>query len=126
MINIDRYGILLHVEKYEACVEFYRHCLNLPVELQKSEPAQRLTIFSLGNAYLMVEPGGLATDAPKTATENPVTLRLNTASVEQTADRLRQAGIHVAIQSYEWGTIGDFLDPDGNRCQLRDAGTFGR
>lgn len=23
-----------------------------------------------------------------------------------------------------WGTVGDFLDPDGNRCSLRDEGSF--
>ena len=23
-----------------------------------------------------------------------------------------------------WGTIGDFIDPDGNHCSLRDEGSF--
>ena len=28
--------------------------------------------------------------------------------------------MRVAIRREPWGTVGDFLDPDGNRCSLRD------
>lgn len=126
MIDIGRYGIILHVQNYDACVGFYREKLGLPIELEKNEPGQVLTLFSLGDAYLMVEPGGMAAGRRKTSAENPVTLRLNTLSVESAAQLLRRQGVEVAVQAFDWGAIGDFLDPDGNRCQLRSAGDFGR
>jgi lactoylglutathione lyase len=28
--------------------------------------------------------------------------------------------VSVKVDSFEWGTIGAFVDPDGNRCELRN------
>jgi len=36
--------------------------------------------------------------------------------VESEAARLRADGVAVDVGTFEWGTIGKFLDPDGNRC----------
>ena len=44
--------------------------------------------------------------------------------VEAAAERLEARGVRVSIRREVWGTVGDFIDPDGNRCSLRDEGSF--
>ena len=125
VLNIERAGIILHTERYEDCVRFYRDVIGLPVEFEKDEPEQILTCLALGEAYLMIEIGGLARDTVKSRQENPITIRLNVANVDAAADYLRRRGVEVSIIKFAWGTIGRFRDPDGNPCQLRDQPMFG-
>jgi len=126
MLAVERNGCILHTEKYEACIRFYRDTVGLRIEFEKNEPGQILTIFDFGGAYLMVEPGGVARKEPKNAYENPVTIRLNVPDVDEAAETLRTKGIDVAVSRFDWGAIGDFCDPDGNRCQLREVASFAR
>ncbi len=124
MLTIARSGIILHAERYEACVAFYRDRVGLAVEFEKNEPGQVLALMSFGGAYLMLEPGGMARNAVKNTAENPVTLRLNVLDVEAAARELGARGVDVTVSRFEWGVIADFCDPDGNHCQLREAATF--
>lgn len=126
MISVERCGLILHTERYRACIGFYRDVVGLPVEFEKDEPGQVLTIFDFGGAYLMLEQGGVAASGVKTALENPVTLRLNVTDIDSVVATLRQAGVEVAVGRFGWGTIADFCDPDGNRCQLREVASFAR
>lgn len=126
MTVVERCGLILHTERYEACVGFYRDVVGLPLEFEKDEPGQVLTIFGFGSAYLMLEHGGVAAEGGKTAGENPVTLRLNVPDIEGTAARLRSHGLSVSVERFDWGAVADFCDPDGNRCQLRETASFAR
>ena len=54
----------------------------------------------------------------------PVKLLFNVLDIEATADALETTGVSVAIRREPWGSVGDFIDPDGNRCALRDEGSF--
>jgi lactoylglutathione lyase len=125
MIAAERTGCILHVERYEACVRFYSECIGLRVEFEKNEPGQLLTILDFGGAYLMIERGGNALDGGKSAAENPVTVRFNVADLDAAAAQLRAKGVKVQVTRFDWGVIGDFWDPDGNLCQLREAASFG-
>lgn len=126
MITIARSGCILHTERYDACVRFYTDCVGLRIEFEKNEPGQVLTILDFGGAYLMIEPGGWSADREKTAAENPVTLRLNVADIDAAATHLRARGVEITVSRFDWGAIGDFRDPDGNRCQLREVASFAR
>lgn len=126
MIETERFGLILHTERYEACVAFYRDTMGLRMEFQKNEPGQVLTILEFGAAYLMIEPGGVASEGPKTDGQNPVVLRLNVADIDKTATALRGAGVALEVERHDWGAIADFSDPDGNRCQLREVVSFAR
>jgi lactoylglutathione lyase len=125
MIAIERTGIILHSERYNACLQFYRDKVGLIVEFEKSEPGQVLAIFTFGGSYLMLETGGMARDGAKTASENPITIRFNVTDVEAEAARLRARGVDIQVMRMPWGTIGGFRDPDGNRCELREQKSFG-
>jgi lactoylglutathione lyase len=113
---LEQPGIVLLVEQYELCARFYRETVGLEVYADLGD----LTVFRFGSAYLAVEQGGVSVPGGKTNAASPVTLRLNVADVDVEADRLRAQGVDVAVSAFDWGTIGKFLDPDGNRCELRN------
>ena len=124
-MKVERCGLVLHTERYEDCVAFYRDVVGLKIEFRKNEPGQVLTIFDFGSAYLMLEEDGFASAQTKTKRENPVTLRFNVSDLAPIVSGLRGHGVEVRVERFDWGAIADFRDPDGNRCQLREANSFG-
>ena len=124
-MDFTQAGIILRTENYEDCVAFYRDLLCLPVLFQLDRPGSILTSFDLGGTYLMVEPGGPTPSHRKSLDQSSVTLRFNVADLEKTATALEAFGVIVNRRQFDWGTVGDFVDPDGNRCQLRSEKGFG-
>jgi lactoylglutathione lyase len=115
--KVRTHGIILGTERFEACVAFYRDILELPVWYEKPG----LMCLRFGDGYLMVETGGVARDTRKPQSENPTMLRFNVDDVLTAANELRQRGIEVDVQTYAWGTVGTFVDPDGNVCEFKNA-----
>jgi lactoylglutathione lyase len=114
-MNVAQYGIILFVEKYEECVAFYRDAVSLEVAYTKDS----LTCFRFGSAYLMVEQDGVSSSQEKGRNQNPTVLRFNVTDLEAAAVTLQGKGVPVERQSFVWGRIGVFTDPDGNRCELK-------
>lgn len=116
-MQIRQSGIIIFVERYEQCVAFYRDKLLLVI----TEVKPTLTTFAFGSTYLMIEQGGIASLSPKSRAQNPTVLRFDVEDILETASALRARGVLVDILEFEWGTIGVFSDPDGNRCELKTA-----
>ncbi|MDD8023926.1 MAG: VOC family protein [Paracoccaceae bacterium] len=114
---VTHHGIILFTERYADCVAFYRDKLGLPVWFEKPG----LCCLRFGDGYLMIETGGAAQERRKSRSENPTVLRFNVPDVEEAAALLEAQGIAVTRKQYDWGTIGAFLDPDGNVCGLKNA-----
>ena len=120
-MKYERTGVILCTENYEACVSFYSELLDLPVLETLDNEYSKLTVLGFGvDTYLMIETEGTAVPSGKTLVENPVWLRFNVKNVEASARELRGKGVQVAIRKESWGTVGDFMDPDGNICSLRE------
>lgn len=115
--HIRTHGIILGTQRYDACLEFYRDILGLPVWYEK----EGLVCLRFGDGYLMIETGGVARDQRKTNGENPTMLRFNVDDVEAAAELLQREGVQVQVKKFSWGTVGTFIDPDGNACELKDA-----
>jgi lactoylglutathione lyase len=116
-LNIRTHGIILGTERFDACVVFYRDSLGLPVWYEKHQ----LVCLRFGDGYLMIETGGVARDRRKSPAENSTMLRFNVDDVAAAAEALRQRGIAVDVTTFSWGTVGTFLDPDGNVCEFKNA-----
>ena len=116
-------GVILFTQHYEACVRFYRDTLGLPVVFDKGH----LVTLGFGSGYLMIEQEGVAVDGAKSRAQNPTILRFNVEDVEAAASMLRERGVAVAVNHWDWGITGQFRDPDGNLCELKnqDDGFFG-
>lgn len=123
-MEFTRTGIILCTERYETCVDFYRRTLALPELFSLDNEHSTLTCLDMGGSYLMIERDGTAVPAGKSIEQNPTILRFNVRDVDAAAAALEARGVRVAIRCEPWDTVGDFLDPDGNRCSLRDEGSF--
>lgn len=118
-------GVILFTQNYADCVKFYGTVLGLEILHEIDREDERLTTFSLGGTYLMIESGGVASESAKTVAQNPTKFRFNVPDVSATADLLRRRGVDVSVATYTWGTIAEFTDPDGNLCALRSDEGFG-
>jgi lactoylglutathione lyase len=125
MMEYVRTGMILLTENYEACVRFYRDVLDLPIMFSLDRSDSRLTCFRFGGSYLMVEPGGKASPAMKTVSESPARIRLNVANIDMAIRELQAKSVNLDRRDFSWGSIADFVDPDGNRCSLRSESGFG-
>ena len=124
MMDLKRSGVIVFTEQYEACVDFYRRVLELPEMFSLDDEHSTLTCLDMGGSYLMIETGGTAMPKGRSIEQCPVKLRFNVADVDAAARLLESRGVIVIIRREVWGTVGDFVDPDGNRCSLRDEGSF--
>lgn len=118
--------MVLCTENYNDCVTFYTEVMELSVLHILDDEHSKLTTLDFGGGhYLMIETGGEANAVGKSITQNPVWLRFNVESIDASVKVLEEKGIVVNVRREVWGTIADFLDPDGNRCSLREESTFG-
>ena len=125
-MNFTQAGIILFTENYERCVEFYGSVLELDLMHEIDREGEQLTTFSLGDNYLMVETGGVASELAKNVTQNPTKFRFNVPNVEATSEFLKSKGVNVRVANHTWGTTAEFTDPDGNLCALRSDDGFGK
>ena len=124
MPKYERTGIILCTENYDECVAFYADMLALPILEVRDDEHSKLTVLEFGvDTYLMVETFGNAVPTGKSLSQNPVWLRFNVKSVDDAAQELSDNGIEVKVRREVWGTVGDFLDPDGNVCSFREEPT---
>lgn len=113
-MKADEIGVLLNVKNYTACIEFYEKTLGLKVRLKKPH----LTNFQFGQGYLLVEKADTHPSHPRHSTNHPIILRINVPDVQQAVWHLRGKEVEVEFNSYDWGDIGHFHDPDGNRLEF--------
>lgn len=110
-------GVLLKTQHFETCVRFYEGFLGLPVWWVKPD----ICCLRFGSGYLMVERLGVAASAAKSVAHNPTVVRFHVPDIEAASARLHARGVAVRVQSFDWGTIAAFVDPDGNPCELAEV-----
>jgi lactoylglutathione lyase len=113
-MKIQQPGFLLWVENYEQCVAFYSETLGLPIRMQK----ENLTNLRFGDGYIILEKGTPVSEEVRKKDKPSFIIRLNVADVDIATAGLREKGVEVHRESYNWGEIGSFHDPDGNLVQL--------
>lgn len=116
-LHVKTHGIILGTERFVECVAFYRDVLGLPVWYVKDQ----LVCFRFGDGYLMVETTEAALDFRKPGSGSSTMLRFNVEDVQGAAALLQSKGVDVEVKVFDWGTVGTFMDPDGNKCELKNA-----
>ncbi|MGR9050630.1 VOC family protein [Halobacillus faecis] len=118
-MEVDEFGLILFVERFEPCVRFYQRLLQLPVRRSQDT----LVCFELQTGYLMVEKGGVAQPGEKKRIHNPTVLRFDVKDLSKEVHHLKERGIRFLEERrvFDWGTIAVLLDPDGNRIELGEV-----
>lgn len=123
-MNLERTGVILNTENFDACVAFYRDLFCLPVMFEKQEGDFRLTCLDFGGAYLMIETGGNACPEGKSVAGNATKLRFNVRDLGAALAAVTAYGLEATIEDHPWGSTINITDPDGNRVGIRDEQTF--
>ena len=120
-MKIEKYGIILNVEKFDECVSFYKNLFGLSVLYSEEVDNFRLTSLDIGGAYLLIETGGLANDSEKNISQNPTKLRFNVKDLSVALKQIQVYCPEAQIKDYYWGSTINITDPDGNRVGIRDS-----
>lgn len=123
-MHIQRHGIILNVENFETCVDFYHTLFELPVLFSKEEGDFKLACLEFGDGYLMIETEGVASPIEKTMEQGAAKLRFNVANIEQALIAVKAYDPNATILSTPWGSTINITDPDGNRVGIRDEAGF--
>lgn len=115
-MNLKGNGILLFVNNYQECVEFYRDQLELPVIFSEENV---LTTFDFGGAYLMVEPFNIL-NINEQKQNNCTYLRFDVDNdkFEEAVEFLSSKQIQTTVNNFDWGKTAAFTDPDGTKCEI--------
>ena len=122
-MNIEQYGIILNVEKYDECVSFYKDLFGLAELYSKDEGDFKLTSLDMGGNYLLIETGGIANDSEKKISQNPTKLRFNVEDLQAALIEVQKYFKNAQINQYNWGSSINIHDPDGNRIGIRNRST---
>lgn len=125
-MDTQRYGIILNVENYDQCVDFYCNVLALKIMFTKVEGDFKLTCVEFGSGYLMIENDGFAEPNGKSIKSCPAKLRFNVADIKVAMKRMKHFGIAAELIESDWGSTINIHDPDGNRIGIRDEASFKR
>ncbi len=123
-MDIQRFGIILNVENFNVCVEFYKNVFNLKVLFTEENGDFKLTCLEFGDGYLMIETDGFASLEGKSIENCPSKLRFNVSDIESVVGNLKKYGIESNLLVNPWGKTVNFFDPDGNRVGVRDEEGF--
>ncbi len=123
-MKIENYGLILNVEKFDECVAFYQDVFHLKEMFSRIDGDFRLKCLEYGDAYLMIETGGVSQGQSKNLEQCPTKLRFNVESVMEAKNYLSGHGIEAEILENDWGAIININDPDGNPISIRDQAGF--
>lgn len=102
-------GIIICVEKFQDCYQFYLNKIRLPILMEKPGIVQ----FAFGSMYLQIEDAKLL---GLKQTRN-IIIRKNEASISRIQRELELNGVSLEVHDLEWGKIGIVYDPDGNKVE---------
>ena len=116
--------ICLYVSDIKESIEFYRYVLELEPLSPESNPSDvDFYAFKTGETLLAVEPTGFKKRSEKTKAENPYLLQFRADSLDELESMNRQLEskgvmLNTRSQKTSYGTITNFIDPDGNKLEI--------
>ncbi|MFG6149267.1 VOC family protein [Halobacillus sp. B23F22_1] len=115
-MKVQETGLILFVENYNACVDYYENKLKINKRSEKKD----LTTFDISTGYLMIERGGVSSNKEKSRGQNPTVLRFDVFSLESAVLELKSRGVEFIENrlDFDWGKIAVCNDPDGNRIEI--------
>ncbi|MDM5155321.1 VOC family protein [Bacillus sp. DX1.1] len=122
-MNLKMKYIILYVERYEECLQFYKNILHLTIKGEHGtyiEFDTGSTILAINSRESVQELTGLS--IPKGVLESSTfEIGFVVENVEETIEALRAQGVTVLVEpiTKPWGqTIAYISDPDGNYIEI--------
>jgi predicted enzyme related to lactoylglutathione lyase len=112
------------VSDQDRALEFYTTRLGLEKRADNPTPEGRfLTVGVKGQDFQLVLWPGTPGQGQAVAGRLPATCTIETPDCGEAFEELQSRGVRfeTGVLDYPWGSIAVFVDPDGNRLQLRQG-----
>jgi len=110
----------LLVSDLEKAITFYRDALGLPL----IERDKTCALFDAGNGALFeLWPTGVASSSAKTPLQQSLRIALRVDDLNDAVSKLKGRGVRFTgeIDEYEGTRWINFIDPEGNRLELKEV-----
>jgi predicted enzyme related to lactoylglutathione lyase len=114
------------VSDQDKALDFYTRLLDL--EKRTDNPTadggpRFLTVGVKGEEFQLVLWPGKPGEGQPVGGRVPATCTIETPDCQKTFEELKSRGVEfeTGVLEYPWGSIAVFVDPDGNRLQLRQG-----
>ncbi|CAH2464084.1 MULTISPECIES: VOC family protein [Bacillus] len=122
-MNLKMKYIILYVEKFEQCLQFYKEILKLPIRAEHGtyiEFETGATILAMNTREDVKELTGLPlTEGVLQSSHFEIGFVVD--DVKETIEKLKEQGVKVLVEPIvkPWGqTIAYIADPDGNYIEI--------
>jgi predicted enzyme related to lactoylglutathione lyase len=113
------------VSDQDKALDFYTNVLGLEKRVDNATPdgPRFLTVGVKGDEFQLVLWPGTAGQAEPVFGRPPASVTIETDDCLKTYEELKSRGVEFATEVLEfpWGYAAQFLDPDGNRLQIREG-----
>ena len=113
------------VSDQDRALDFYTNVLGLEQRTDNPTPdgPRFLTVAVPGQDFQLVLWPGTPGEAQPTLGRIPATYTIETADCRKAFEALKSRGVEfeTEVLEYPWAYTAVFLDPDGNRLQLREG-----
>ena len=115
------------VSDQDRALDFYTNVLGLEHRVENPTPdgPRFLTVGVRGDDFMLVLWPGEPGKAVPAMGRPPASITIETEDIHATYDELKSRGVEFIsdVLEFEWGSVAQFVDPDGNRLQIREGRT---
>ncbi|NYJ01473.1 putative enzyme related to lactoylglutathione lyase [Nocardioides thalensis] len=113
------------VSDQDKALDFYTNVLGMEKRNDNETPdgPRFLTVGVEGDEFMLVLWPGTPGQAEPAMGRPPASITIETDDIQKTYDDLKSKGVEFVsdLLEFEWGSVAQFLDPDGNRLQIRQG-----
>ena len=113
------------VSDQDQALDFYTNVLGLEKRVENPTPdgPRFLTVGVEGDDFQVVHWPGTPGQAALALGQPPPSITIETDDCRKTVEELESRGVEFSsdVLEFPWGYVAQFLDPDGNRLQLREG-----
>jgi len=113
------------VSDQDRALEFYTKVLGMEKRNENPTPdgPRFLTVGVSGDEFQLVLWPGTPGQAQPAMGAPPPSITIETDDCRETVQELKSKGVEFIsdVMEFPWGYVAQFLDPDGNRLQLREG-----
>jgi predicted enzyme related to lactoylglutathione lyase len=113
------------VSDQDRALDFYTNVLGLEKRAENPTPdgPRFLTVGVKGQDFMLVLWPGTPGQAEPVQGGIPASVTIETDDIRKTSEELKSRGVEFEtdVLEFPWGYVAQFLDPDGNRLQIREG-----
>ena len=113
------------VSDQDRALDFYTNVLGLEKRAENPTPEGQgfLTVGVQGDDFQLVLWPGIPGQAEPAMGRPPASITIETDDSRKTVQELKSRGVEFEtdVLEFPWGYVAQFLDPDGNRLQIREG-----